>query len=106
YGLRPARTTGPTGLVQTVEYDQRTFQPKLIVDAQGNRTVGAYTPLGMLERVARLGQEGRQEGDTLDQPGVVYTYGISAWDDSPPSSRQPTWVDVRTRVQYRWEVVD
>jgi RHS repeat-associated protein len=106
HGLRPVRITGPTGLVQTVEYDQRTFQPNLIVDANGNRTVAAYTPLGMLARVARLGQDSRQEGDTLEQPGVDYAYGLSAWDDSPPDNRQPAWVDVTTRGQHRWDVVD
>jgi RHS repeat-associated protein len=91
------RVTDALGLQRRAEHDARTLQPRLVVDPNGDRTEAAYTPLGLLERVARTGREGEEQGDTLDQPGLRYEYALDA---------SPASVHVTTRVEHRWRVVD
>ncbi len=105
YRLLPERVTDPAGLVTAAEHDYRLLRPRQTVDANGNRSQIGYTPLGLVWWTARTGKAGQDEGDTPEQPGTRYEYGLGAWDDSPPGSRQPLWVHTTTRVEHRWEVV-
>ena len=64
YRLLPVTVTEPARLTRQVEYDYRVLQPRLATDPNGCRTLLAYTPLGLVERVALLGRDGAGEGDT------------------------------------------
>jgi RHS repeat-associated protein len=46
--------------------DYRVLAPKLVTDANRNRSAGAYDALGMLVGTAVMGKEGDGEGDSLD----------------------------------------
>jgi RHS repeat-associated protein len=101
----PVALTDPLGLVRTAAYDARTRQPSEIVDVNGNRTRAAYTPLGLLAWVARMGRDGDEQGDTPEQPGLEYAYGHTAWDDSAAGPRQPAWIQTTRRIQHRWDLL-
>ena len=90
-------TTGGT-LEESAIYDYRTQQPATVTDANGYHTGYTYTPLGMLHTVVRSGPaQDDQLGDTPDQPGIVYAYGLTEYHDSPDKARRPVWVRARTR---------
>ncbi|MFC6939741.1 SpvB/TcaC N-terminal domain-containing protein [Salinirubellus sp. GCM10025818] len=98
----PVEAINPVGLTTRVRaYDYRTFQPLSIVDANENRTAFGYTPLGLLRYTAVMGQEDVDEGDTLDQPGTVFTYDLAAFDESPLDYRQPVSVHTATRERHQ-----
>jgi RHS repeat-associated protein len=103
--LLPVRVTDALGLVRSAVHDPRTRLPQEVVDANGNRTQAAYTPLGLLAWSARLGRNGEEQGDTPEQPGVAYEYGLTAWDESPAEARQPMWVHVTRRIRHRWDAL-
>jgi RHS repeat-associated protein len=105
YGLLPVRVTDAVGLIETADYDYRVLMPALTTDANGNRTAYTYTPLGLVASVAALGKPGEQVGDTPQQPGTRYEYGLTAYDDSAAGSRQPTWAHTTRRVRHRWDLV-
>ena len=70
FGLLPVRSTDAAGL--TTEADVRLPRAAAAAgttDANGNRTAFAYTPLGMLERIAVMGKDGEGVGDTRRRPG-------------------------------------
>lgn len=93
------------GTVTTAEPDYRILMPRLITDPNGNRTLATYTPLGLLASVAALGRPGEEIGDSPEQPGVMFTYGLDAYDSSTPDQRQPLWVRTTRRTEHRWAVV-
>ena len=95
-------TTGGT-LEESAVYDYRTQQPATVTDANGYHTGYTYTPLGMLHTVVRSGPaQDDQLGDTPDQPGIVYAYGLTEYHDSPDKARRPVWVHARTRLLDHW----
>jgi RHS repeat-associated protein len=107
YQLLPATVTDPLGLTHTAGYDYRTLRPALITDPNGNRTQAGYTPLGLPAWTAATGKDGASQGDTPDQPGTLYDYHLTAFDDSATApARQPISVATTHRVQHRWDIVD
>jgi RHS repeat-associated protein len=106
YQLLPIVVTDPLGLTTTATYNYRVLHPSLVINPNGNRTQVTYTPLGLPASVAVLGKAGAREGDTADQPGIRYDYGLTAWDDSHGAPvRQPMWVHTTHRVDHRWTLV-
>ena len=98
----PVKVIDPVGLTTRVEaYDYRTFQPLMIVDSNENRTAFEYTPLGLARYTAVMGQEDVDGGDTLEQPGTIFTYDLGAFDESPTDNRKPVSVHTSTREQHR-----
>ena len=73
YDLLPSDITNPAGLTTHADYDYRVLKPSQITDTNGNRTAIGYTPLGLPAWIARLGKDGRSEGDTAEQPGQSST---------------------------------
>jgi RHS repeat-associated protein len=105
YQLLPVRVTDPAGLIRTTSYDYRVLQPAEITDPNGNQSSAGYAPLGMPAWIANTGKPGANEGDTLAQPGTVFGYDLTAWDDNP-GDRQPVSVQTTRRINHRWALVD
>jgi RHS repeat-associated protein len=98
YGLLPVSVTDPAGLTVTARHDYRTFLPCEVTDANGNVRHAGYTPLGLPAWTASLGRPGREEGDTDEQPGALFSYGLEG-------AGSPLWVHTAARVAHRWDVV-
>jgi RHS repeat-associated protein len=96
YALLPVKATDPAGLSTTAVHDYRVLQAREVVDPNGNRTVLAYTPLGMLERLAVMGKAGEAVGDTLDVPGTQFVYDFLAFVER----RQPIAVRTIRRLHH------
>ncbi|MBM0227216.1 toxin TcdB middle/N-terminal domain-containing protein [Micromonospora sp. ATA51] len=105
FAMLPVAVTDPAGLVRTARYDYRLFKPDEVVDVNGNRSRVGYTPLGLVGWTAALGRAGAREGDTVEQPSAVFHYGLTAWEDSPPQARQPSWVHSVRRTEHRWTLI-
>jgi RHS repeat-associated protein len=103
YQLLPKMITVGDRLTQRMEYDYRIQQPTRVIDANDCQTRYTYTPLGLLHTIIRSASDGNPTGDTDSEPGVVYTYGLSEYDDSAAEShRRPMWVHTLTRLVDRW----
>lgn len=88
YDLFPTERTDPLGLTTRWSYDYRTLQPECVTDVNGNQTLYAYSPLGLLESIARLGK-GNDGGDHSNAvPHVRLAYDWTAFDER----RQPVSV--------------
>jgi RHS repeat-associated protein len=61
--LLPAASEDRAGNVTRAEHDLRTLQPRLVTDANLNRSVAGYDAWGTLTAVALCGKEGAGEGD-------------------------------------------
>jgi RHS repeat-associated protein len=79
FDLLPTETTNPAGLVLEKAYDPRLLVPREMTDPNGNRTVWAFSPLGMLASTARIGKEGANEGDSTEVPGTRLVYDFLAF---------------------------
>lgn len=58
----------------TTTYHYRVLQPRMVTDANGNRTLYSYTPLGLLQSIAVQGKDGERLGDTPEEPGTRFLY--------------------------------
>jgi YD repeat-containing protein len=106
-GLLPRSVTDPLGLTHSAEYDYRVLSPSVATDPNGNRTQAGYTPLGFLAWTAATGRIGANQGDTAEQPGIAYSYILTAWDDSAGAAqRQPMAVRTTRRILHRWTTID
>jgi hypothetical protein len=56
YGFLPVQVADPAGMVTTAVQDYRVLQPHEVIDPNANRTVFAYTPLGLLGSTALMGK--------------------------------------------------
>lgn len=101
FALLPVQVTSPAGLTTTAVNDYRVFQPSLVTEPNGNRTVFTFSALGMTTATATFGKEdGPAVGDTLESPGVQYHYDLLAYDNSPADNRQPVSVRSLRRVHH------
>jgi RHS repeat-associated protein len=100
YDLFPTRVTDPAGLTMQARYDYRVLQPREVTDLNGNRSVFAFTPLGLLKSTAVMGKAGENVGDTPDTPGSRLVYDFMAF----VGHRQPVSVRTVRRVHYVNEV--
>jgi RHS repeat-associated protein len=90
YSLLPTLVTNPAGLTSSAEYDYRVLKIRLVTNANGNRILHVYTPLGDLASQAVMGKVGENVGDTPEAPSlrIVYDYLAYVRDGSPISRRQ------------------
>ncbi len=94
YGLLPVAVTDPAGLVTTAEYDYRVLSPRRAIEPNGNLSVYAFTPLGMVAGIATIGQDGT--GDTSAVPSATFAYDVRAFVDR----QQPVSVRSTRRVYH------
>ncbi len=64
--LALVETRDPVGNTVKAETDYRVLAPKLVTDANGNRSAAAFDALGMLAGTAVMGKEGENLGDSLE----------------------------------------
>ena len=105
YQLLPATVTDPVGLTRSATYDYRVLRPSLVTDPNGNQAAVGYTPLGLPAWIASTGKPGASQGDTPAQPGTVFAYDLTAWDDNP-GNRQPMSVHTTRRVDHAWTLIN
>ena len=96
FGLMPVEVTDPAGLVTEASYDYRLFQPLEVTDPNGNRTAFAYTPAGLVAATAVMGKTSESVGDTLEDPGVTFTYDLFAFVDRA----EPVSVRTTRRIHH------
>ncbi len=66
HDLMLVSTRDAAGNTVTSHIDYRVLAPKLVTDANRNRTAAAFDALGMLAGTAIMGKEGDGDGDSLD----------------------------------------
>jgi hypothetical protein len=79
YLLLPSRVTNANGLETQATYDYRVLQVKQVADPNGNRTVYAYKPAGLLGSIAVMGKSSESVGDTQAEPSLKYEYDFLAF---------------------------
>jgi RHS repeat-associated protein len=65
--------TAGVNLVTTATYDHRVLQPHEVTGPNGEHTLYAHSPLGLLASMAELGRPD-EHGDTPEQPGIRLVY--------------------------------
>src|SRR5262249_40524858 len=84
----PTRATDAVGLTIEAYYsDYRVFQPYVVTDPNGNRSLFDFSPLGLVESTWMRGKTST-EGDWA-RPSLRIEYGFLAYHHSPPDQRQP-----------------
>lgn len=96
YGLLPTKVTDPIGLESLAEYDYRILQANKSTDPNLNRQEYAFSPLGMLTKVALKGKTGQSVGDTLANPSVRMEYDFFAFKNQ----QQPVYVKTIQREHH------
>ncbi|MCC6995523.1 MAG: VCBS repeat-containing protein [Deltaproteobacteria bacterium] len=86
FAMLTVRVQGPTGLASMARNDYRVLLTSELEDANGNRTAVGFAPLGLVERVAVMGKAGEAAGDTLDTPGTLIQYELTAFERGQPLS--------------------
>jgi RHS repeat-associated protein len=91
--LLPVQVTDAVGLTISAAYDYRVLQPRMVTDANGNRSAVRFSPLGFVTATAVMGKEAEQVGDTLETPGVRMDYDFFAYENTRDDPRpQPVFV--------------
>src|SRR5690606_14861706 len=67
-----------------------------VTDPNGNRTLVAYKPTGLVKSTAVMGKTTETVGDTAQVPSVVFTYDLSAFVDRG----EPASVRTRRRLHH------
>lgn len=84
--------------------DYRALAPWLVTDANLNRAACVFDALGMRVRVAMMGKDGANEGDTLDEPTTKVEYDLHRYATS--GGRYPILVRSLARERHgrdaRW----
>lgn len=120
FDLLPETVTDARNLQTLAEHNYRVMQPGMITDPNGNRTVVAYSPIGLPSSLAVVGKERagqgdrRKEGDSatntrhVDYPSTRFEYGLRAYfntEHRPPDERDPIFVRTFKRQEHFWDVI-
>ena len=70
--------TDAVGNTITAAIDYRALQPRLVVDANANRSAAAFDAMGLVTAIAVMGPDGSHEGDTLDGVAVALVRGTGS----------------------------
>ncbi|WP_367105955.1 SpvB/TcaC N-terminal domain-containing protein [uncultured Psychrobacter sp.] len=108
YDFLPIKATNPRGLTIQAEYDYRTSQIALMIDANGNQSQASYSPLGMLQSIQVNAKAGENIGDRVEQPSIRYRYDFNAFVDSQKQGQnpQPVYVHTLQRTEHAWQLID
>ena len=101
YHLLPVQVTDAVGLTLSADYDYRVLQPRIVTDANGNRSAVTFSPLGFVTSTAAMGKEGEQVGDTLEAPGSRMDYDFFAYEHTRGDPQpQPVFVKCVVREHH------
>ncbi|MGM8888734.1 hypothetical protein ACS8FD_22595, partial [Psychrobacter sp. 1U2] len=108
YDFLPIKAINPRGLTIQAEYDYRTLQIALMIDANGNQSQASYSPLGMLQSIQVNAKAGENVGDRVEQPSIRYRYDFNAFVDSQKQGQnpQPVYVHTLQRTEHAWQLID
>ena len=106
YLLFATRITDAARLIRSATYDYRVFKPNLVVDTNGNQTTVGYTPLGLPAWIGVSGKPDEPVGDADGDPSTSFTYGLTAYDDSPADNHQPAWVHTIRSTERSWALIE
>jgi RHS repeat-associated protein len=99
YWLLPAEVTDQVGVTTFAKHDYRVMQPATLTDANGHASRYSYTPLGLLERMVKVGRSG--QGGTNAKPETRYEYDFHAYENTRNTPKpQPAFVHTRRRVWH------
>jgi RHS repeat-associated protein len=96
YDLLPTRVVDPAQLETTARYNYRVLKPGDVTDSNGSTTGYRYTPFGLLESIALLGRQGRNEGDSAAMPSTTVEYDLHAF----ARDRQPIYAHTTRRTTH------
>jgi RHS repeat-associated protein len=86
----PTQVTVAAGLIMQVTYDYRVLQPSEVTDHNGNTSLFAFSPLGLLASSLIRGKN-PTEGDQI-HPSVRMEHEFLAFENSPTENRSPIFV--------------
>src|SRR5690554_237163 len=95
-----------TTLKTTASYDYRLFKPVEVIDVNDNRSQVAYTPLGLVEKVAVMGKASEIFGDTLQIPGQRFVYDLTFTPETNTDLAKPVSVSTIIREYHTNSPVD
>lgn len=101
--LLVVETEDPLGNTVAAVNDYRVLGPRLVTDANANRTAVAFDALALPVRIAQMG---KGEGDTLDDPTMRLSYDLHRFVDT--GGRQPVFTHMLARETHgganrRWQ---
>jgi RHS repeat-associated protein len=102
YDLFPALIRDPVGNEVQVRHNYRVLQPRLLIDANGNRSEAAFDALGLVVGTAAMGKAGENEGDALDAGFQIdlTQAQIDAFLNDPRGTAASLLADAMTRIVY------
>ena len=78
----PGGVGSAAGLSTQASYDYRVFQPSIVTGPNGNQTIYAVTPLGLLASIWVAGKAGEGVGDPPSAPSTQLVYTFMGTDSS------------------------
>jgi RHS repeat-associated protein len=102
FDFLPVQVTDAAQLAVQAQYDYRVLQPKQVTDANGNRKIFTFTPLGLVSEIFLQGKPGSGDGDQAE-PDTRLTYDFLAFQNSrrlDPENPAPISVHTIQRVHH------
>lgn len=99
YQLLPETVTDALGMQTLAQYDYRVLQPDMITDPNLNRTMVAFSPMGLLYKTAVQGKSTESKGDTLDHPSTFLEYDFFNFY----YNQQPIWTKTSLRERHYYD---
>ncbi len=100
YRLLPVKVKDPLNLETTAKHDYRVLPPRLVTDANGNRTAARFSPLGLVTEQGVLGKLNANQGDIIKEDPIPdfegstkLSYDFYAFHDEG----LPVWVKTTQR---------
>lgn len=99
YNILPAAITDAAQMRTETVYNYRVLQPRLLIDANGNRSRVDFSPGGLVTATWMMGKENEGEGD-IARPSSTVEYGFRAFMTSRQANPlQPSPAFIKT-VRY------
>ena len=87
--------------IKTEGNDYRVLAPRIVSDANCNRTGVEFDELGMVVKTAVMGKEGAGVGDTLAEPTVEITYDLLRYQNSKGGPKPlPSFVKTKAKEEH------
>ena len=102
------KTTDPKGNTTQTEYDHRALAPAVVTDPNRATTTSSYNALGLLTSRAvddAETEEEKKQGDSVEDPTVVYEHHLHAFEKNGKPTRRETKLKLfHRRKKFRLSV--